>query len=140
MQIINLLETVGYHLLSDKSLKLINGAIMHSGVPQFLSDERSSILTRLAQKLLQTNEVFNNTNSVLNQLSKLPSKTILQSYQEIVENEFTHDSRLFSVNQLDTEFFKSDPIEQLRKKSLPDIPILLGSNSFEGRVLLNHKH
>ena len=139
MQIINLLETVGYHLLSDKSLKLINGAILHSGVPQFLSDEPSSILIRLAQKLLQTNEVFNNTNSVLDQLSKLPTKTILQSYQETVENEFISDSRL-SVNPLDTEFFSSNPLEKLRKKSIPDIPILVGSNSFEGRVLLNHKH
>ena len=134
------METVGYHLLSGKSLKLINGAIMHSGVPQFLSDERSSILFRLAEKLLQTNEVFNNTNSVFDQLGKLPTETILENYQEIVDKKTSiSDSRFFSVNHLDTEFFSSNPLGQLRKKTLPDIPILLGSNSFEGRVLFNHK-
>ena len=115
---------------------MINGAIMHSGVPRFLSDQRKSILSNLTKNIL-AKEISNITDSVFGQLINVPAKTLLQSFQQIPGPK----SEVGSVNHLDGEFFGTNPMKKLRDNSFAissNITILLSSNSFEGKVQLNH--
>ena len=129
------MKTVGYHLLSDESVKLIDGAIMHSGFPEFRLDNRKDILQALYQELLDCDlEITEKSDEIFKELEKFPTKTILAAYKKILNNSNLTE---LLVNEHDSDFFGSNPVEKLRNKELPDIPIIIGSNSFEGKVPLN---
>ena len=129
------MKTVGYHLLSDESVKLIDGAIMHSGFPEFRLDNRKDILQALYQELLDCDlEITEKSDEIFKELEDFPTGTILAAYKKILNNSNLTE---LSVNEHDSDFFGSNPVEKLRDKELPDIPIILGSNSFEGKGPLN---
>ena len=131
------MKTVGYHLLSDESVKLIDGAIMHSGFPEFRLDNRKDILQALYQELLDCDlEITEKSDEIFKELEKFPTKTILAAYKKILNNSNLTE---LLVNEHDSDFFGSNPVEKLRNKELPDIPIIIGSNSFEGKVPLSSR-
>ena len=122
-------------MLSDESVKLIDGAIMHSGFPEFRLDNRKDILQALYQELLDCDlEITEKSDEIFKELEKFPTKTILAAYKKILNNSNLTE---LLVNEHDSDFFGSNPVEKLRNKELPDIPIIIGSNSFEGKVPLN---
>ena len=122
-------------MLSDESDKLINGAIMHSGFPEFRLDNRKDIFQALYQELLDCDsEITEKSDEIFKELEKFPTKTILAAYKKILNNSNLTE---LLVNEHDSDFFGSNPVEKLRNKELPDIPIIIGSNSFEGKVPLN---
>ena len=108
---------------------------MHSGFPEFRLDNRKDILQALYQELLDCDlEITEKSDEIFKELEKFPTKTILAAYKKILNNSNLTE---LLVNEHDSDFFGSNPVEKLRNKELPDIPIILGSNSFEGKVPLN---
>ena len=103
---------------------------MHSGFPEFRSDKREDILQALDADLLGS-ESSENFDEIYKELRKFSTKTLLEAYKKILNN---LNLTALSVNENDTDFFQTNPVEKLRNKDLPNIPIILGSNSFEGKV------
>ena len=120
-------------MLSDESVGLIDGAIMHSGFPDYRSNRRKDILQELYTDLLGS-ESSENLDEIFKKLGKIPTKTLLEAYKKILNSSNLTE---LSVNENDSDFFKTNPVEKLRNKDLPNIPIILGSNSFEGKVPSN---
>ena len=105
---------------------------MHSGFPEFRLDNRKDILQALYQELLDCDlEITEKSDEIFKELEKFPTKTILAAYKKILNNSNLTE---LLVNEHDSDFFGSNPVEKLRSKELPDIPIIIGSNSFEGKV------
>ena len=105
---------------------------MHSGFPEFRLDKRKDTFQALYQELLDCDsEVTEKSDGIFEKLEDFSTKTILAAYKKILNNS---NLTQLSVNEHDSDFFGSNPVEKLRDKELPDIPIILGSNSFEGKV------
>ena len=105
---------------------------MHSGFPEFRLDKRKDIFQALYQELLDCDsEITKKFDEILKELEKFPAKTILDAYRKILNNS---NLTSLSVNENDSDFFGSNPVEKLRDKELQDIPMILGSNNFEGKV------
>ena len=104
---------------------------MHSGFPEFRLDNRKDIFQALYHELLHDSEITEKSDKIFQDLEKFPTKTILAAYKKILSNS---NLTKLSVNEHDSDFFGWNPVDKLRNKELPDIPIILGSNSFEGKV------
>ena len=105
---------------------------MHSGFPDFPSDIRKDILQELYTDLLESSaKSSENLDEIFKELRKIPTKTLLEAYKKILNSS---NLTALSVNENDSDFFQTNPVEKLRNQDLPDIPIILGSNSFEGKV------
>ena len=105
---------------------------MHSGFPEFRSNNRNDIFHALYQNLLECDS--ENPYEIFKELENFPSKTILEAYKKVLNSSNLTE---LSVNELDSIFFQTNPVEKLQNKELPDIPIIIGSNSFEGKVPLS---
>ena len=103
---------------------------MHSGFPEFRSDKREDILQALYADLLGS-ESSENLDEIYKELRQFPAKTLLEAYKKILNSS---NLTALSVNENDSDFFQTNPVEKMRNKDLPNIPIILGSNSFEGKV------
>ena len=103
---------------------------MHSGFPDFRSDRRKAILKELYTDLLGS-ESSVNLDEIYKELRQFPAKTLLEAYKKILNSA---NLTALIVNEHDSDFFQTNPVEKLRNKDLPNIPIILGSNSFEGKV------
>ena len=105
---------------------------MHSGFPEFRLNNRNDIFHALQQNLLECNS--ENPDEIFKQLENFPSKTILEAYKRVLKSSNLTE---LSVNEHDSNFFQTNPVDKLQNKELPDIPIIIGSNSFEGKVPLS---
>ena len=103
---------------------------MHSGFPEFRLDERKNILQALYIDLLGS-DLSENSDEIFKELENSSTKTLLEAYKKILNSS---NLTALSVNENDSDFFQTNPVEKLRNKDLPNIPIILGSNSFEGKV------
>ena len=106
---------------------------MHSGFPDFRSDKRKDILQAFNLDLLGSDS-SKNLNEIYKELGKVSTETLLEAYKKILNSS---NLTALSVNENDSDFFQTNPVEKLRNKDLPNIPIILGSNSFEGKVPSN---
>ena len=103
---------------------------MHSGFPDFRFDKRKDIVQALLTELLDS-DFSENSDEIFKELRKFSTKTLLEAYKKILNSS---NLTALSVNENDSDFFQTNPVEKLRNKDLPNIPIILGSNSFEGKV------
>ncbi len=105
---------------------------MHSGFPDFRLNNRKDIFQTLYHELQYCDfKITEKSDEIFEDLEKFPTKTILAAYKKILSNS---NLTKLSVNEHDSDFFGWNPADKLRNKELPDIPIILGSNSFEGKV------
>jgi hypothetical protein len=69
--------------VSDESLKLVNGAILHSGFPEFLPDNSTLVFQKIAEKMENENQIeYKNFESIIEKLSQISTSDILRSYAE----------------------------------------------------------